>query len=43
MDMEVWQEEVIMLWLIHWVILVALRICLRAGKNEGLLLEGCTM
>jgi hypothetical protein len=43
MDMEAWPEEVIMLWWIHWVILVALRICRRAGKNEGPLLEGCTM
>jgi hypothetical protein len=43
MDMEVWLEEVIMLWWIHWVILVVLRIFQRAGKNEGLLLEDCTM
>jgi hypothetical protein len=43
MDTVVWLEEGIMLWWIHWVILVVLRICQRAGKNEELLLEGCTM
>jgi hypothetical protein len=43
MDMEVWQEEVIMLWWIHWVILAAQKIFQKVGKNEGLLLEGYTM
>jgi hypothetical protein len=43
MDMEVWQEEVIMLWWIHWVILAALKIFQTVGKSEGLLLEGCIM
>jgi hypothetical protein len=43
MVMEVWQEEVIMQWWIHWVILVALKIFQRVGKNEGPRLEDCTM